>query len=83
MNQQHIHCIIDNCHYWDQGNKCKANEILVTTDSFGASQPDQIDCNMASKLSPSQANTCMETCCKTYVQKGSDKIMADTVTKLN
>ncbi|MFY9174500.1 MAG: DUF1540 domain-containing protein [Peptococcia bacterium] len=84
MNQQqHIHCIIDNCHYWAQGNKCHANEILITTDSFGASQPDNIDCNMASQLSPAKANTCMETCCKTYVQKGSNQIKVDSVKKLN
>lgn len=81
MNQ-HIHCIVNDCHYWGQGNKCEANEILVTTDNFGASQPDSIDATMAAQLSPSKAGECMETCCKTYVQKGSNKIKADSITKM-
>ncbi len=81
--QQHIHCIIENCHYWKQGNRCSANEILITTDHFGATEPDNVDCEMAKELSPVQADSCMETCCKTYVQKGSSKIKADKVTKLN
>jgi len=80
---QHIHCIVSDCHYWGQGNKCQANEILVTTDSFGASQPDNVDCNMAAQLTPTQAGQCMATCCKTYVQKGSNKITADSITRLS
>ena len=29
MNQnQHIHCLVENCHYWGQGNVCQANEII-------------------------------------------------------
>jgi hypothetical protein len=40
---QHIHCLVDNCHYWSEGNRCQANEIMVTSDSFGATQPDEVD----------------------------------------
>lgn len=82
MNQQHIHCIVNDCHYYTQGNRCLANEILVTTDKFGENQPDKIDCEMASELSPQKAGSCMETCCKSYVPKGSDKINVDGVKKI-
>jgi len=80
-NQQHIHCIINDCHYYGQGNKCHAKEILVTTDDFGRSQPDNVDCEMATELSPETAGSCTHTCCKTYVPKNSDKIGIDNVKK--
>ncbi|MGE5530390.1 MAG: DUF1540 domain-containing protein [Patescibacteria group bacterium] len=81
MNQ-HIHCIVDNCHYWKQGNLCDANEIVITSDRFGAEQPDRVDATMAGRLTPTQAGNCMETCCKTFVPQGSDKIGVDRVTRL-
>jgi len=79
---QHIHCIVNDCHYWDNGNMCKANEILVSTDSFASRKPDRIDAGMAKQLSPETAGTCMETCCKTYVPSGTDKINADGVRRM-
>lgn len=82
MNQ-HIHCIVNDCHYWAQGNKCVANEILVTTDQFGASEPDTVDATMAKQLTPSPARNCMDTCCKTYVKDQSKQITADGVKKMS
>ncbi|MEG6615810.1 DUF1540 domain-containing protein [Peptococcaceae bacterium 1198_IL3148] len=82
MPQQHIHCAVNNCHYWAQGNKCVANEIIVVNDAFGNKQPDRVDHNMALQLSPTPAQTCMETCCKTFVQKGSPNITADKAYKI-
>ena len=82
MNQQHIHCLVNDCHYYAQGNKCIANEILVTTDTFGENQPDQVDCEMASELSPQEAGNCLKTCCKSYVPKGSNKVNVDGVKKM-
>jgi hypothetical protein len=61
---------------------CVANEILVATDQFGASQPDNVDCSMAKQLTPQSAETCMETCCKSYVPKNSNKISQDGVKKM-
>ena len=55
---------------------------LVATDKFGASQPDKVDATMAKQLTPQNAGTCMETCCKTYVPKGSNKHTVDGVNKL-
>lgn len=80
--QQHIHCIVNDCHYWNQGNHCVANEILVSTDDFAASHPDNVDAAMAKKLSPAAAGNCMATACKTYVSKNSDHIQADKVKKM-
>lgn len=82
MNQ-HIHCIVNDCHYWAQGNKCVANEILVATDAFGAQQPEQVDASMAKQLSPAQAGSCMATCCKSYIPKGSGNVRADNITKMS
>lgn len=81
MNQ-HIHCIVNDCHYWQQGNKCEANEILVSTDAFGASRPDRVDAVMASQLPPASAGNCMATCCKTYAPKDSTRSKVDGVQKM-
>lgn len=82
MNQ-HIHCIVNDCHYWQQGNKCVANEILVATDEFGANQADRVDAAMASKLSPAAAGSCMETCCKTYASRGTQDSKVDQVKRMS
>lgn len=80
--QQHVHCIIHDCHYYGQGNKCMAEEILIVTNDFGATQPDKLDCNMAAELSPESASTCMGTCCKTFVPKGSGETTVDDVQRM-
>lgn len=81
---QHIHCLVNDCHYWSQGNICKANEILVTSDQFGDVQPDRVDAKMAKQLSPTPAGgSCMATCCKTYVSKGSAETDADRITRMS
>ncbi len=75
-----IYCGIDNCHYWDQGNLCKASEIFVATDSWASEAPDNIDAPRHAQIPQMHANNCMETCCKTFVNK-KDKIKVDGVTK--
>lgn len=81
MPQQHIHCTVNNCHYWQTGNKCAANEIVVVSDSFAAAAPDRVDANMAKQLQMTPSNTCMETCCKTFVKQGSGNENLDGVYK--
>lgn len=81
MNQ-HIHCSVNNCHYWKQGNICDANEIVVVSDQFGAGYPDRVDAPMADTFAPTPVNKCMDTCCKTFVPHGSDKIGIEGVTRL-
>jgi shikimate dehydrogenase len=55
-----------------EGNRCQANEIMVTSDSFGATQPDEVDAKQSMNLSPTPANSCTETCCKTFVPHEGD-----------
>lgn len=79
MMNQHIHCTVSNCHYWNQGNMCHANEILVVSDQFGDSQPDNVDATMAKQLSPTPVDTCMATCCKSFVPAGSTQVGVDGI----
>jgi hypothetical protein len=79
---QHIHCSVNNCHYWDSQNVCVASEIMVTSDDIGANKPDTYDHQMAVKAPPTPVDACMSTCCKTFVEKGSSAIQADKVTRL-
>lgn len=81
MNQ-HIHCIVKDCHYFQEGNKCVANEILVATDSFGASQLEEVDAQMSSSLTPETAGNCMTTCCKSYIPKNSPYTGLDSINKM-
>lgn len=78
---QHIHCSVSNCHYWSQGNICQANEILVTSDSIGATMPDSFDAHQSNTLETTPVGTCMETCCKSFVEKGSPHIKEDKIKK--
>lgn len=76
-----IYCSIDNCHYWDQGNHCNASEILISADSWAAQAPDNIDAPQHATVPQMHAESCMETCCKTFVHKNSDQLNADGVTR--
>lgn len=62
-----VMCTIDNCHYWKSGNVCDANQILVTSDSLAENEHDRVDAPAATTLSTTPADSCMETCCKTFV----------------
>lgn len=77
--EQHIHCSVDNCHYWAQGNMCHANEILVTSDKMADSYPDRFDAPQAAQLAPTPVSTCMDSCCKTFVSRDSNKVRVDGV----
>lgn len=79
--QQHIHCTVNNCHYWEQGNMCHANEILVTSDQIGATQPDQLDAGQSSTIQGTPVNSCMESCCKSFVSKNAPEANVDGVYK--
>ncbi len=81
MPNQEIYCTVDNCHYWSQGNHCKANKILVASDQFSAQQPDSVDAPQASTMGPTPVNDCMDTSCKTFVDQNSGEIRSDGVTK--
>lgn len=77
-----IHCSVNNCHYWSANNICDASEIMVTSDSLATKAPDAIDAPKAATISPTPVNTCMETCCKTYVIKGDADKMKDGIKRM-
>lgn len=77
--QLEVMCTVSNCHYWSQGNKCHANQILIVSDDFAEKQPDSVDAPTASSAPQTPCNTCMETCCKTFVPKNSDQTTLDGV----
>lgn len=77
-----IYCSINNCHYYGKGNLCEANEIMITHDRMGNQMPESMDAMQSSQFEPSPAQTCMETCCKTFVPKGG-RTHADGAYKTN
>ncbi|ADG82764.1 hypothetical protein Tfer_1094 [Thermincola ferriacetica] len=79
--QQHIHCTVNTCHYWASGNKCDASEIVVVSDAFAAATPDRVDATQAVNLDQTPTGNCMETCCKTFVRKGSGDERLDGIYK--
>ena len=82
QGNQHIPCSVENCQYYSDGNYCAANEIMVMGDVQGQAYPDTIDHNMASSVPTYNAESCMSTCCKTFVHRGSGKTKADDTYRL-
>jgi hypothetical protein len=76
-----IHCSVANCHYWKNGNICDASEIMVTSDSLGSTMPDSFDAPQASIAQETPVNSCMQTCCKTFVEANSPNIREDSIYK--
>jgi hypothetical protein len=77
-----IYCSVSNCHYWKKGNMCDANQIMVTSDDMAGWEPDSFDAPEHSEFDHTPVDSCMETCCKTFVEKGSGKEKDDGVTRL-
>lgn len=72
---------VNNYHYRSQGNVCSASNIMVTSDKTGDTMGDSFDAFQARTASVTPVSSCMETCCKTFVAKGSGKEQADRVTR--
>ena len=83
-HEQHIHCSVDNCHYWGSGNTCEANEIFVASDQLVRNATDNLDAPHAAVAVPTPVASSAETACKTFVRHGSgEKVKADGVTRLS
>lgn len=78
-----VHCTVSSCHYWKEDNKCDASEILITSDSFARTQPDNVDAAQASTLNATPVDRCTETVCKTFVPKDASQetLRLDNVTR--
>ena len=74
MPQLEVYCTVSNCHYWADDNHCTADRILITTDSIGRRYPEAIDASSVGDLvrqhGHTAADSCMETCCKTFTPGG-------------
>ncbi len=81
--KQEIYCSVNSCYYWDPGNHCKADKILVTADSMAVQKPDNWDAFQASAAPGTPVNNAMETCCKSFVEKNSENIHADGVHRMS
>ncbi|HYG60372.1 MAG TPA: DUF1540 domain-containing protein [Symbiobacteriaceae bacterium] len=66
MPQLEVYCTVQNCDYWGQNNHCLAEKILIVTDRQASTWPDRIDAPLGAQLEQAQADTCMQTACKTF-----------------
>jgi hypothetical protein len=55
---------------------------MVTSDDMAGWEPDSFDAPDHSEFDHTPVDSCMETCCKTFVEKGSGKEKDDGVTRL-
>jgi len=65
-----VHCTVDNCHYWGEGNKCEATAILITGNTTVTHFPQNVDVNdigtILETVGETPAKDCLETNCKTF-----------------
>jgi len=77
-----IYCTVSNCRYWEAGNQCKADKILVTSDNTAGQAPEAVDAPRASTLEATPTSSCTATCCKTFVARDSGDERAGDVYQL-
>ena len=57
-----VNCTVNNCKYWEDGNLCNAQQIVIQNDDQGGFDPQaKLD-----NLSPTPAKDTDETCCQTF-----------------
>ena len=75
QQQQQIGCIVGDCYYYAKGNRCQADNILVTTNSFAENSNEaDMDFEMASELSPQEAGASSKTSCLTYKPRNASNL---------
>ncbi|MFZ5827386.1 MAG: DUF1540 domain-containing protein [Bacillota bacterium] len=66
MPKIEVYCTVQNCDYWGKNNHCLAEKILIVTDDQASAWPDTVDAPMGANLAQQDAQTCMQTACKTF-----------------
>lgn len=65
-----VYCTVNNCHYWDEGNLCGADKILITLDKISREYSNEVDVNrlamLVDEVGTTPAESGAETCCKTF-----------------
>lgn len=56
-----VNCTVNNCHYWQQGNLCNADNIVVQSDEAGGFPPSASLDNLNSTPADSKDQTCCQT----------------------
>ena len=79
MANQEIMCTVSSCHYWAQGNRCDANQILITSNEMAESLDDSFDAPQATTAQQTEVSVCVDTCCKTFVYRDAAEIEDDGV----
>ncbi len=62
---QAIHCTVNDCIYWVEGNVCSARDILISTDEFGKTHKGGYDILEELSATPSGSSGIL-TSCMTY-----------------
>ncbi len=76
-----IFCSVGNCHYYGKGNVCKANQIMITSDTMSQNLSSNIDAPYAAQINQTPVTKSPETCCKTFVHKNDFNQNTDGVMK--
>jgi len=61
-----LNCTVNSCKYWQQGNLCTAQQIIIQNDQSGGVSPNA----SLSSLSATPASSIDQTCCQTFKYKG-------------
>ncbi len=77
--QGNISCSVKNCHYWQKGNVCTADRILITSNEMARTLPTSVDSPYAAQIPDTPVSACEDTCCKTFVAKNDFKAFQDGV----
>lgn len=57
-----LNCTVNTCQYWQQGNQCTADHIIIQSDEAGGFSPNaQLD-----SLTATPAKSKDATCCQTF-----------------
>ena len=71
MPKIEVYCTVQNCDYWGKNNHCLAEKIVIVTDAQANQWPDAVDAPMGADLPMDNAQSCMETACKTFRHRHS------------
>ncbi|HYF93854.1 MAG TPA: DUF1540 domain-containing protein [Symbiobacteriaceae bacterium] len=66
MPKLEVYCTVSNCDYWGKNNHCLAAKILICVDEQASNWADMVDAPDGARLQSAQADTCMQTACKTF-----------------
>jgi hypothetical protein len=60
-----VNCTVDNCKYWNSGNLCEAQQIVIQNDEQGGFSPSA----KLKELGATPADDVDDTCCQTFKMK--------------